>query len=97
MEGLAQHFEVEERGEPLPYARIPDDLNALWQWAQAEPDEPSHSHAAWFFGSPLAGLPCWAGHALGYELVRRFLVFKGGDAVTHADAPADPIRGAWRL
>lgn len=94
-EGLAQHYEAEERGGPPPYARTSADLDGLWQRAQVELDLPAYDHNAWFFGSEEAGLPRWAGYALGFELVRRFLFQSGGDAVTHADAPAAGFWGAW--
>ncbi|WP_264775756.1 DUF2268 domain-containing putative Zn-dependent protease [Deinococcus aetherius] len=93
-EGLAQHFEVEERGEPPPYARPLTDLGALWSRARAELDTPTYDHNAWFFGSEAAGLPRWAGYALGYELVRRFLARQGRDAVSHVDTSAEEFRGA---
>lgn len=94
-EGLDQHYETEERGGPPPYARIPADLDSLWQRAQAELDSPEYSHPDWFFGSKAERLPRWTGYALGYELVRRFLACEGGDAVTHADTSAHLFREAW--
>lgn len=94
-EGLAQHYEAEERDKPPPYAIIPADLNALWRRAQAELDSSDYSHPAWFFGAEAASLSRWAGYALGFELVRRFLVREGGDAVTWADAPAERFQDAW--
>lgn len=94
-EGLAQHYEAGERGGLPPYASIPADLDGLWHRAEAELDSTDYGHPAWFFGSEAGGLPRWAGYALGYELVRRFLVRRGGDAVTWADAPAGQFRGAW--
>lgn len=94
-EGLAQHYEAEERGEVPPYAHITADLEPLWERAQAELDAPNYSHPAWFYGSETAGLPRWAGYALGHELVRRFLGAEGGDALTHADTPAERFRTAW--
>ncbi len=96
-EGLAQHFEAEERGEAPPYARSSTDLNSLWTRAQAELDSPTYDHNAWFFGSEAAGLPRWTGYALGYELVRRFFTWQGADAVTHADTAAEEFRGAWGI
>lgn len=94
-EGLAQHFGAEVRGTSPPYARIPADMNGLWQRAQAELGASTYNHAAWLFGSPEARLPRWAGYALGFELVRQFLAREGGDAVTHADAPAEVFPKAW--
>ncbi|EYB69326.1 hypothetical protein DEIPH_ctg008orf0040 [Deinococcus phoenicis] len=94
-EGLAQRFEAEDREGPPPYAHIDAELEPLWQRAQAELDAPSYDHAAWFFGSEAEGLPRWAGYALGYELVRRFLRATDGDALTHTATPAEQFRGAW--
>lgn len=37
----------------------------------------------------------WAGYALGYELVRRFFTVNGGDAVMHANTPAEAFRSVW--
>jgi len=94
-EGLAQHFEAEERGSPPPYAVIPTDLNPLWRRAQAELDSSDYSHPAWFFGSETEGLPRWTGYALGFEVVRRFLAREGGNSITWADAPAERFRDGW--
>ncbi|MCP2015101.1 uncharacterized protein YjaZ [Deinococcus sp. HSC-46F16] len=94
-EGLAQQYEAGERGGPPPYAVISADLDALWDRAQPLLDSPDYGHPAWFYGSEAESLPRWAGYALGYELVRRFLVRQGGDAVSWADAPAKEFRSAW--
>lgn len=94
-EGLAQHYETEERGGLPPYARISADLDELWRRAQPVLDSADYGHPVWFFGSEAGGPPRWAGYALGYELVRRFLVREGGDAVTWVDAPAERFRDAW--
>ncbi|MDL2345559.1 DUF2268 domain-containing putative Zn-dependent protease [Deinococcus sp. MIMF12] len=94
-EGLAQHYEVEDRGGPPPYAVISADLGGLWRRAHPLLDSADYGHPAWFYGSEAQGLPRWAGYALGYELVRRFLGKEGGDAVTWANAPAEEFRNAW--
>ena len=91
-EGLALHFEAEARGTPPLYARIDADLQALWEQAQPELHAP-HDHSLWFFGT--AHRPRWAGYALGYELVLRYLQQQGGDAITHVDAPADACPACW--
>lgn len=93
-EGLAQHYEMEERGEMPLYARSTVDLEALWTRASQQLDGP-YDHQAWFFGSAGQGLPRWGGYALGFELVRRFLEHAGGDAVSHAATPAEAFRSAW--
>lgn len=94
-EGLAQHFEAAARGGPPIYAAPHPDMHALWARAQTQLDG-SYDHHAWFFGSEQEGLDRWAGYALGYELVRRFLEQRGGDAVTHVNTPAAEFRMAWR-
>lgn len=93
-EGLAQHYEVEERGGPPPYAHLEADLDELWRRAEPELSAPTYDHNTWFYGSA-AGLPRWAGYAPGFELVRRFLLREDGDAVTHVDTPALSFRAAW--
>ncbi|RJF73671.1 hypothetical protein D3875_10885 [Deinococcus cavernae] len=93
-EGLAQHYEVEERGQPPIYAAAHADMAGLWQRAQTELHQP-YDHNAWFFGSADRQLPRWAGYALGYELVQRFFAATGGDAVTHVNTPAETFAGAW--
>lgn len=93
-EGLAQHHEVRERGEPPLYARPTTDLDALWARAREQLDGP-YDHAAWFFGSAAQDLPRWGGYALGFELVRRFLERHGGDAAEHAATPSEEFRPVW--
>ncbi|WP_369409440.1 DUF2268 domain-containing putative Zn-dependent protease [Deinococcus arboris] len=95
-EGLAQHYEVEERGEPPLYAQPTTDLGALWARAREQLDGP-YDHQAWFLGSVGQDLPRWGGYALGFELVRQFLQREGGDAVIHASTPAEQFRSAWSL
>ena len=93
-EGLALHFEAEERGEAPLYAHSTSDLHGLWERAQAQLDGPYDYHA-WFMGSAAQDLPRWGGYALGLELVRRFLNGAGGDAVTHAATASEDLRDAW--
>jgi Predicted Zn-dependent protease (DUF2268) len=88
-EGLAQHFEAVERGEPPIYARAGDDLDVLWQRALLELDAPTYDHAAWFFGA--GDLPRWAGYRPGFERVRLELEKLGGDALSLADSPASEL------
>lgn len=89
-EGLAQHHEREERGgQPAPYSRLTADLAPLWARAAPLLDRRDYGHAAWFFGSEEAGLPRWAGYALGYDLVRRFQERRAQDTAALADAPAE--------
>ncbi|WP_221090865.1 DUF2268 domain-containing putative Zn-dependent protease [Deinococcus aquaedulcis] len=93
-EGLAQHYEVEERGEVPLYARPTVALDELWARAEQQLDGP-YDHQAWFFGDASHELPRWGGYALGFELVRRFLERQGGDAVIHASISAEAFRSAW--
>lgn len=92
-EGLAQHYEAQDRGEAPIYARLSADLPSLWATAQAELGAASYDHARWFYGA--AELPRWAGYTLGFELVRRFLNDEGGNALIHAEVPAQRVRAAW--
>lgn len=94
-EGLAQHYEISERRAPPPYALAPANLPELWQRAEPLLNTTDYGYEAWFFGSEEQNLPRWAGYALGYELVRRFLAVNGGDAVMHANAPAEAFRQVW--
>lgn len=92
-EGLAQHHELRERGGVLPpYSTLPGGLDSLW--ARAEPllDREDYDHNAWFYGSAAQHLPRWAGYALGFELVQRYLASEGGDAATCVDVPAAELR-----
>ncbi|AKH15850.1 DUF2268 domain-containing putative Zn-dependent protease [Deinococcus soli (ex Cha et al. 2016)] len=93
-EGLALHFESEERGEVPQYAHPTTELDGLWARASAHLDGPYDYHA-WFMGSAAQDLPRWGGYALGLELVRRFLNGAGGDAVTHAATASEDLRHAW--
>lgn len=94
-EGLAQHYEAGVRGEAPRYARAEYPLDDLWAQAQPELDAAGYDHAAWFFGSDDRRLPRWAGYALGYQLVQRGLAVLGGDALSHAETPAESFRRAW--
>lgn len=92
-EGLAQHHEKEERGgRPAPYSVLSQDLAPLWERARPLLERTDYGHEAWFFGSEAENLPRWAGYALGYDLVSRYLQVQGADAAAHADAPAEAFR-----
>lgn len=93
-EGLAQHYEMEERGETPVYARPTADLEILWARASEHLDGP-YDHQAWFFGSAGQDLPRWGGYALGFELVSRLFRQQGGDAAAHVATPAEAFRSAW--
>ncbi len=75
-EGLAQHFEIEFRGgQTPPYATLkqPSSMNELLETAKLEFDDPNFDYGTWFFGSETRNIPFWAGYALGFEIVRRYL------------------------
>lgn len=94
-EGLAQHYETLERDSPPPWAQAPANLDVLWNRASPLLNTTDFEFEAWFYGSPAENLPRWAGYALGYELVRRFFTVNGGDAVMHANTPAEAFRSVW--
>ncbi len=74
-EGLAQHFELEFRGGQVPpYATLedPSRMNELLELAKLEFEAPL-DYTGWFFGIPSRRIPTWAGYALGFEVVRRYL------------------------
>ena len=87
-EGLALHFEAQQRGEVPVYAQPMIDLDALWQHALPVLNTDTYNHPAWFFGLEAEGLPRWGGYMLAYERVRLGTQRLGGDAVSLADIPA---------
>ena len=73
-EGLADHFAMEVTGKPAPpwsLAVQGAELEEVFQLAEAEWDNTSYNHAAWFVGASQE-IPRWAGYSMGYELVKRF-------------------------
>ena len=75
MEGLAQAFEIPFRnGQPPTYAILknPSQMNELIELARLEFDKP-YDHDVWFFGKEASRIPTWAGYALGFEIVQRYL------------------------
>lgn len=92
-EGLAQHHEKEERGgQPAMYSRPKQALAPLWERAKPLLDRTDYGHDAWFYGSQSENLPRWAGYALGYDLVERYMGAHGRDAAAHANAAAEAFR-----
>lgn len=88
-EGLAGHFELEVFGgtpNPWEVSLQPRVLARFLSRARREFENPSYEHDAWFFGSLRRNIPRWAGYALGFELVRRYLV-------THSEESASELVG----
>lgn len=80
MEGLADHFSLETgRVEPPPWAVALDDTSLeFWiQQASASWLAGAYDHDAWFFGTT-SDIPRWAGYAIGFELVARYLEANAG-------------------
>lgn len=93
-EGLAMHFETQITTKVSEYAAPVENMSALWQYAQYELSGP-YDFKAWFYGSEDRSIPSWTGYSIGYELVRRFLDQKGGDAAIHANTSAQEFKSAW--
>ncbi len=74
-EGLADHFSMELAGSDPPIWSTVLEGEELEQWIETAGevwlDEPVMDSDAWLFGS--AEIPRWAGYAIGFELVRRYL------------------------
>lgn len=73
-EGLATHFEHDLWGGKLyPWATAVGgvQLKKLAQLAKKEYLAASYDHLKWFFGK--GDLPRWAGYALGFDLVAKYL------------------------
>ncbi len=72
-EGLADHFAMEVTGKSAPLWSLAvqgQELEEVFQLAEAEWDNTSYNHSAWFIGTSQE-IPRWAGYSMGYELVRR--------------------------
>jgi uncharacterized protein YjaZ len=76
-EGLAQHFERQMEGGPVP---LPARANPAGDWPRIVAHAGRHlrgdfDHEAWFFGGMAddVSLPHWTGYALGYAVVGAFL------------------------
>jgi len=75
-EGLADHFSVELYGIDPPLwsqALTGDSLKTWINTAMATWNQPAYDHATWFFGSH-PDVPRWTGYAIGYELVKNYLI-----------------------
>lgn len=89
-EGLADHFSVQLAGIAPPPWSVALSGAELAHWideAAAVWSEP-YNHPNWFLGATPA-IPRWTGYAIGYELVRRYLVANPGQtAASLVDLPA---------
>lgn len=90
-EGLADHFSLGLfGGAPPPWCTALGSAE-LEKWrAEARPmlDRKPYNHAGWFFGRE-GHIPRWAGYALAYDLVARYLVNHPGATaagLVHAEA-----------
>lgn len=75
-EGLADHFQLEVIGGNLqPWCTIleKDKMDYIERKAQSIYWEPQYDHNSWFFGNPEKQIPRWAGYALGFSLVKKYL------------------------
>ena len=70
-EGLACAFELQATGRLPFYAQAlgSEQIALMLARAQAERHASTYDHAAWFYGSALAGIPRHTGYSLGYLLV----------------------------
>lgn len=74
-EGLADHFQMEvTQGTPPLWVSTfnSEELKDLEHLAEPEYWR-AYNHNDWFFGSKDKKIPRWAGYALGYRLVERYL------------------------
>ena len=88
-EGLADHFSVElYGGEPPLWANAlsPPDAEALTRTAVAQRDSNAYDHGAWFVGGSPEAIPRWAGYAIGWHVVGKYLE-------AHPDRPASQLIG----
>lgn len=92
-EGLACRFVSEVFSDPPEPWEIALAPNALAEWIEAARPhigDMMYDHASWFFGG--RGVPRWAGYAIGFELVGRFLrEDEEKRASAHAQTPASLV------
>ncbi len=87
-EGLAANFELEVFGKKpnmWDLAVRGKKLQQLYQRATRELRSSQYNHNEWFFGSERRNIPRWAGYALGFHIVQRFLS-------THRQLPSDLVQ-----
>ncbi len=76
-EGLADHFAIEitgRRNPPIWSTALTDtQKKEFFAKASKEWDSPTYDHNAWFFGSKIKEIPCWAAYTLGYDLIAAYL------------------------
>lgn len=89
-EGLADHFAQELTGRgPAPWS-VALSLTQLAEWTPRALalGSGAYDHDAWFFGAQ-PGIPRWAGYAIGYALVGRYLAaHPDAHASSRVDEPA---------
>ena len=95
-EGLAVHFSVETTGGGgLPAwatALTEAEIEVIAERASRNYLSPNYDHRAWFYGSSSNELPRWAGYALGFRLVGRYLAATpDASAASLVHAPAELI------
>lgn len=75
-EGLADHFDKElNQTSPKPWSISlkPDELGFFSRLAINEYNNTSYNHQDWFFGSLERRIPRWAGYAIGFDLVGKYI------------------------
>ncbi len=75
-EGLADHFSEEVfPGPPNKWSVALDahEMATSLELARAEFHSAKYDHFEWFIGSDAGRVPCWAGYAIGYEAVGKYL------------------------
>jgi uncharacterized protein YjaZ len=86
-EGLADHFAlaVTKRGKPMVWctALTSQQKKSVLVRAKKEWNLERYDHAAWFYGPTPVKIPRWAGYALGYDLVGKYLLSHPGVQIAH--------------
>lgn len=95
-EGLADHFDLQVHPGAKPYhwtqALHPVALQETLEEARATLWSTEYDHAYWFFNTATGGPPYHAGYALGFHLVRAYLLANPGSKPSDlAVAPAKEI------
>lgn len=86
-EGLADHFAlaVTKREKPMVWctALTPQQMKSVFVRAKKEWNLERYDHAAWFYGATPVKIPRWAGYALGYDLVGKYISSHPGVQIAH--------------
>jgi hypothetical protein len=98
-EGLAQHFE-EEMGFPCPFYATAVQRERLWDLgtrAMADFETPEFDYDAWFFGRQGdPAFPRHGGYALGYAIVRAWMMTSETTASEELGLEPKEVLAAWR-